>query len=455
MTKNWKRTGYLIPDVIEPEENICICVPVPKDWGHINAFLGQITELAKWLTWEKDGTDSALRSARRWMEITQCVIDGVNEAMASNCGCGCDDRIPTNQRYTEDGHLEVSYDNGATWENADATDPRFNSPIFSPLPGADGSTKRCKGANSVIAILKDEQAKSSAILDAATGLTALITAVAGYVASTGVGLLVGAILALMSGVLTLIINQGEAAFTASFGGTTWDDLLCILFCEMEDDGTFTEAGWETVVTKAGELANYPANEWLAHMIKVIGPVGLTNASLTGAAGSLSCDGCDCDAVWCYLFDFNATMAQQGWSEWVRATGGGGTSHTTWTGSGWQSEPTGGAFPFNDDIQSSIKRAFTDTFVTSVTINWSGGNSSLNYGCRVQVLKSDNTTQEFNSNGVGMFTKVQAINLTVKEIRVSIEQSGTQSGYPPAIIIDDVTFEGDGENPIGVDNCPEE
>jgi hypothetical protein len=328
MVKRKHDPGYKLPEVIAPDENCCICIPIPNDFNHKMAFLGQLDELGYWWNWERDELKQGREAAAVWRDIVACIREELN---MSGCGCGDNDRIPTNQRYTEDGHLEVSYDNGVTWENADATDPRFNSPVFAPLPGADGSTKRCKGANSVVAILKDEQAKSSAILDAATGLTALITAVAGYVASTGVGIVVGVVIALMSAILTAIINAGETTFTASFGGTTWDDLLCILYCEMEDDGTFTVAGWESVVTQAGDLANYPANEWLAHMIKVIGPVGLTNASLTGVAGSMSCAGCECDEEWCYEFnfltddyDFVATFGTwtlgQGWVGTTAGTG---------------------------------------------------------------------------------------------------------------------------------------
>jgi len=281
--------GYKLPEVIDPEQTCCICIPIPNDFNHKMAFLGQLDELGYWWNWEKDPLKQGREAATVWRKIVACIREDMN---MSDCGCS-GDRIPTNQRYTEDGHLEVSYDNGASWENADDIDPRFNSPIFPPLPGADGASKRCKGANSVVAILKDEQAKSSAILDAATGLAALITAVAGYVASTGVGIVIGVVIALMSAVLTAIINAGETTFTASFGGTTWDDLLCILYCEIEDDGSFTEQGWTNVVAQANTLPNYPANEWLAHMIRVIGTAGLTNASLTGVAGSMSCDGCEC------------------------------------------------------------------------------------------------------------------------------------------------------------------
>lgn len=280
--------GYKLPEVMNPD-TCCICIPIPNDFNHKMAFLGQLDELGYWWNWERDALKQGKDAAAVWRDIVDCIREDLN---MSDCGCNDSERVPTNQRYTEDGHLEQSFDNGETWENADDVDPRFNSPIFPPLSGADGEIKKCKGANSVIAILKAEQAKSSGILDAGTGLTALAAAVAAAVAATGVGIVAAVIIALMSGILNAIINAGESVFTGSFTPTVWDDLLCILFCEIEDDGTFTEAGWTAVVSQSAALASYPADEWLAHMIRVIGPVGLTNASLSGVAGSMSCEGCD-------------------------------------------------------------------------------------------------------------------------------------------------------------------
>jgi len=371
--------GYKLPVVIDPD-TCCICIPLPNDFNHKMAFLGQLDELGYWWNWERDTDKKGRAAADVWREIVTCIREDLDMS-----GCGCDgERIPTNQRYTEDGHLEQSFDNGETWENADNIDPRFNSPVFNPLPGADGATKRCKGANSVISILKAEQAKDSAILDAGTGITALIAAVVAAVAATGVGIVVGVVIALMSGILNAIINAGETTFTASFDGTTWDDLLCILFCEMDDDGTFTEQSWENVVVQAGDLANYPANEWLAHMIKVIGPVGLTNASLSGVAGSMSCDGCDCAEEWCYEwnfltddYDFVATYGAWTLGQgWVGTTAGTGKSiyltiaTPTTTITHWEIEVVY-ADRGNINLKAGTNDTVQQTNVLSGTYEWNG------------------------------------------------------------------------------------
>jgi len=296
MPKNWEKTGYLIPENIDPDENICVCVPVPKDWGHIRAFMGQLTELSKWITWEKTGGTEAAQAARRWFDITECVQKEIDCIMTNGCGCGGSGGIgnPTNQRYTADGHLEVSYDGGETWENGDAFDPRFNSPVYSPIPGDDGEDKRCIGANSVVAFLQAEKTASSGVLAGAGGLAALVASVAIAVASTGVGIVAAVIIAIMGGILNVIAGLGQATFDGSFVGTFWDDVLCIVFCNLEEDGTFTEAGWQKTINEIAALSPYPANEWTSYIVKTLGLVGATNASLMRNNGSASCDGCECD-----------------------------------------------------------------------------------------------------------------------------------------------------------------
>jgi len=348
---------------------------------------------------------------------------------------------------------QSSSTDGETWEENREDDPRFNPPTLPPLPIEPGDNLRCAAANNVTGYL--QSAADQIIADSAAwgNLSALLGVLMSVILVIIAGASLGTLSPLALGLIGALMATGSSAFTAAMTAGVYETFLCIVYCHTPEDGVYTESDWQAIKGQTITDITGIAGTFFSENLNIMGVAGMNNASRTGINAGIDCESCDCDSLWCYLFDFNATMAQQGWTAWVRPTGGGGTSATTWTGSGWQSAPTGGAFPFNDDIQASIKRAFTDSFVTSVTINWSGGNSALNYGCRVQVLKTDNTTQEFNSNGVGMFTKVQAINLGVKEIRVSIEQSGTQSGYPPAIIIDDVTFNGEGTNPIGVNNCP--
>lgn len=302
--KNWRKVGYLIPDEIDPEENICVCVPVPKDWGHIRAFLGQMTELSKWLTWEKDGTDSAKRAAARWFEITECVAEEIDCIMTNGCGCGGSQ--VTNSRINPDtGVYEVSTDGGITWTPDPANDPRASGVVFPGLPGSDGDTKRCSAANSAVGFFEDMQQQEYDSLVANKTLAEIFALLVGIlttlgIVTFGVAAAVGAIIAFVVGLFARMIPED---FNSQFTNDTWSNLLCILYCEMADDGSFTQAQWQTVKSRvASEISGYAGN-WLTEHINLLGEVGLTNAARSNYPGARECDDCACtDCQFTITFD---------------------------------------------------------------------------------------------------------------------------------------------------------
>lgn len=296
VAKNWKRVGYLIPENIEPEENICICVPVPKDWGHINAFMGQMTELAKWLTWEKTGDDSALRAARRWIEIIGCITEEVNCKMSSNCGCG-GENPPVEQRIDDNGFITVSPDGGATWVVDTANDGRFVGTTLPPAATGTTDEKKCQYANSIVTTLKEKQAADLALRETASSVTDFINGITGFL--IGLGVITGGItvvITVLAGVIFSIVTKVVAAdFAAAFTEEVWADTLCAAYCSMADDGSFSQAQFVLFQGQIREKVGLSgtASDWLVSHIKVMGTVGLTNAARQLRAGALDCSGCEC------------------------------------------------------------------------------------------------------------------------------------------------------------------
>ncbi len=68
-----KENGYLLPDVVNPETSISVCIPIPNDRNHRLAFLGQLDELGKWHNWERDDEHTASDVAQVWRAITRQV----------------------------------------------------------------------------------------------------------------------------------------------------------------------------------------------------------------------------------------------------------------------------------------------------------------------------------------------------------------------------------------------
>lgn len=63
-----KNKGYLLPEILNPDTEICILVPVPNDPAYIRAVLGQLSDLGGWGMWEKEETHGAVLVASRWRE---------------------------------------------------------------------------------------------------------------------------------------------------------------------------------------------------------------------------------------------------------------------------------------------------------------------------------------------------------------------------------------------------
>lgn len=77
---------YPLPDEIDPPQT-SVCVPVPEDDNHKRAFLGQLAELARYWTWDKDPTKTKARdSAAVWATIYDTVFDRLING--ETCGTG-------------------------------------------------------------------------------------------------------------------------------------------------------------------------------------------------------------------------------------------------------------------------------------------------------------------------------------------------------------------------------
>jgi len=283
--KNWRNTGYLIPENINPDDNICICVPVPKDWGHARAFLGQITELSKWQAWQADGTTNARDTARRWFDIAACVAEEIDCAMA-NKGCGCSDNPDRLFRHnpTTD-RLEQSDDGGETWQ--DAPDPRYDSPLFPPQQGTDEADTKCLSATNAMLYFKDQ------LIGQASEWTTLTTVIAGIL-TVVIGVLTGGLgAALVITLAAAFIEAGVGTAVAAFTTEVYDRFKCNLYCHASSDGSWDEAALASIKAQIDVDETGVANTILKGWIDQLGTAGLTNSGRVTVENDADCSGCDC------------------------------------------------------------------------------------------------------------------------------------------------------------------
>lgn len=292
-----RRPNFKIPDIINPPDRRCIQISVPDDEQHLQIFAGLIRQLSDWQRWEREPTKSGTLVAQVWRDVWQS-IDWIGD----DCmGC-CPE--PTNRRYNDDGMLEVSYDNGETWEVNTTEDDRHSGQTAPPLQGVDGDDKKCIGATAA-----QEFIKVNLIDDLTTGATyadvyAALVALVAVFGVTGIGILVAAAAA-------AIFIAGVSAVQAAFTSDVWDDFKCILYCAIEDDASFTIAGWQTVKNEVNAQFNGIAAIILHNWINTVGSVGLTNAARSSFATTGDCETCECGADNCG-FQTSSSLNKNRW-----------------------------------------------------------------------------------------------------------------------------------------------
>lgn len=274
-----RRPNFKIPDIINPVGRRCIQFMIPDDPQHVQIFAGLTRQLLDWQRWERDPLKRGTQVARVWAEVWSSVDWTGEDCM----GC-CPE--PTNVRYNENGELEVSYDGGITWEPSPADDSRLSGAIAPPLPGADGEAKKCTGAKSA-----QEYVKTAFLQDLQDGATyadlnAAAVAIVAALGVTGVGILIAAAVA---AIFILGVSATQAAFTSE----VWSDFKCILYCNMEDDASFTVSGWNAV--KADVLSTFTGivSAVLYNWVNSVGVVGLTNSARSHFEGEGDCTDCEC------------------------------------------------------------------------------------------------------------------------------------------------------------------
>lgn len=455
-----EQRGYLLPETINPPQ-VPICICIPCDRNHALAFLGQINDLGYWWNWERDELKQGTEAARVWRQIYDDVDRQLRECGVFDMGCGCNDK-PTRQRINEDGFLEVSYDDGETWQIDTADDPRFSNPI---LPEPSGGVDKCIAANSIVTALQELQQQEYEALLAGTNLLQTLYNIAaafiGLVIAAPIALIPAIIALLISALINIIADQIPEDFDDAFTEATWQDLLCILYCEMEADGSFTSSSWLTVKDRVvSEIGGYAGITWLHDTINLMGVVGLTNASRLGYGGSRDCSGCDCATEWCYLFDFAAS----GDEDWEALASGGSPFGVFVSGQYWNATDEVDTIS-NPDIGARmvyIGRDMDARTITRIVVTYDLTKGSYDSptapGLGIATDAGSLLTRGINTLANGTNLEVEWSGSAVAEqVTVFIRASRDQTSpyvYSGMAHIKAIRIEGLGANPFGANNCPE-
>lgn len=226
--------------------------------------------------------------------IDQNEIDRWRDNLARKLMSGCCPDEGKIYRFTEDGELESSVDGGETWTPSPEDDPRLTAPLFPPLPGEPGATKKCIAANNTVGAIKAQADAMSDDIAAWGSLTLLIAAVLGILAFLSILGSGGLLTPLVVGLAGTLLGAGRAAFIAAMTIEVYETLCCILYCNMQEDGTYTQANIDAIKTEIEDQLTGVAATYLRDTIGLLGVTGLTNASTTSASDfDFDCSACEC------------------------------------------------------------------------------------------------------------------------------------------------------------------
>lgn len=240
----------------------------------------------------------------------------------------CNDGIPIERRVNETtGTVELSTDGGFTW-HPDPQDPR-NSGVALPPPVTSGiASDKCDAANSVT---KQLQVYVDDILQSKVNELGLVE-VALAIVAIALTIWVAPVWALFPALIIPLIQRVFAAsaaeLTAAMSASIYQQFTCIIFCNMQSDGTMTQAGWVQAINDMNQqfAPSNPLgyNTCRAFML-IYGLLGVNNAAAQGLNYGYNCDGCDCSGCdfsnW-EVWDNGTLISQDATHITVQATFGG-------------------------------------------------------------------------------------------------------------------------------------
>lgn len=293
-----------VPGIQAYDECPAVCVRISEK---LIPYLLGLLEIYRW----KDKFEGSEEEVNTALGVIQDLMAALMEA----CVCCCDP-TPTNRktRYHPDtGKLQYSDDDGLTWTDAPTSDdPRFSSPVMPPPPdlAAEGDDRKCQMAHNATTFYKSLVDDQIAAANAGANLLSLLTAlisVIGFILSGGTAPI------LLMVAVQAIASLGGAAVSAAMTAQVYEDLKCILFCHIPDDGIITEAVWQAVKADINQQFTGVAQTIMWHHFNGVGPVGLQNMCYLSAGTAADCSACVCGCE----REFDFTLGLPPYSEIVQ------------------------------------------------------------------------------------------------------------------------------------------
>jgi len=240
-------------------------------------------------------------AAQRAEEMFNLYLDSGNDGECGDMACCCNK--PTLHRIDpETGRPQISTDDGVTW-TPDPADIQNQIQKLPPTVGDGLSKTKCDAATNASEHINELIEATSTNIGTAGDIFTLMVAVAEAALALMVFLVTGgAASPIILAFATAVWAAGSAAFSLGKDGfdTYWttdkkDAILCALYCNIGDNGQFTESQYQAFRAKVkSQLPASPALDIVMTSINAGGAVGLSNMASYGNAADADCSSCECD-----------------------------------------------------------------------------------------------------------------------------------------------------------------
>lgn len=242
-------------------------------------------------------------AANRAREMFNLYLNSGNDGECGDMAC-CGEQLVLKRIDPVSGNGQISTDGGETWM-PDPSSVANQINLLPPLVTEGGSSTKCDAAtnasqhiNDLIDSIHTNLSTAVTIFDLAVAiaeaaLLLFVLFVTGGTASPVVLGLATAIWAGANGVFAL----GIEAYDAYWSSDKKDVFLCACYCNIGDDGQFTEAQYQAFRTYVKTtLPASPAFDIVMTTINAGGARGLSQMASYGNAADADCSSCACDCM---------------------------------------------------------------------------------------------------------------------------------------------------------------
>jgi hypothetical protein len=361
------------------------------------------------------------------------------------------DVYPDDIRYNSDTDTVQRNINGV-WQDSPESDPRTQT----TLPTRDTADPRCDGAQSIADAIENQISQILTAIDNAQTVATIAGLVLGLFSFGVFAIFINIALAIAG----YMLDAGTAAIEAALPPSAYEDLACILYCHMDNNGRINKGDMANIQSEVTDQVGGLGATILNDMLSLAGEGGLNNLAAVGTSTG-DCDECACATVWCKYWDFAADAGS-----WDAKALGAGIFGTLVPGQ-WNGTDAVDTISSPDLAHHGVylSRIFATRTVTHINVVYDLTKGFIDSvgGSGFRLSSGDIFTGSVLKN-VAFSTLVNGTNLSqdwtgsvsAEEIQLWLFSSRDNSApytYGGLANIKAILMEGEGSNPFGTDDCP--